>query len=1629
MMCTSLRRICLIAVFVMSLGTIAEAQGPVIGTPPWNSFGGGPFDAVNLGNLNVHFAIPIRHKAGRGLPLAYDLTYDSSIWYAGSVNGVTTWLPSNNGYWGWQGLTAAGSTTNLAYSVSYSSGNCGQFGTDTWQQWQYTNLVYYDNQGAHNINFQPAYVQSNGPAGQCPPTGPQPPTETGVPFTDGSGLTLYAAANSNSLSWNVTTASGTTFNNGAGGVGGTDANGNQITVSGGVVTDTLGVAALTIAGTAPSNTTLSYAAPGGTATYAMSYKQYTVNTNFGCSGIAEYNFSQPLPDKLTLPDGTYYQFQYESTVGGSGQVTGRLTQVTLPTGGSIRYTYPIVTVNGVQHNGINCSDGSAPATNPSLTRVVSPGGTWQYARQIVSGNHWQTTITDPSNPSNQTLVDLQQDSSTSYSPSFFETERRVYQGSTSGTLLSSTITCYNTVNPTAANCPTTAVSNPISRRTVFSYLSSAVSETDTQYGYVLDPNFPTEVDSYDYGTGSPGSVIRKVITQYNAYGSNVQPTSVQIKDGSGNVKASTTYSYDETTPTATSGTPQHTSVTGGRGNLTTLATQANGGTTLYRKFTYYDTGTPNTVSDLGTAASGGTNLTTYNYNNSGTPSPSCGNSFVTSIAEPMTLSQSYTWDCNGGVQLTATDENDKSSTTHYSDPNFWRPDYVKDQLQYQMNLSYTQQTAVEAKLNVATNSVLDVRSTVDGFGRSILTQKAQTPSLTQYDTAETDYDTLGRPSRSTMPFQAGAGGTNGTAPAATTSYDALNRPTTVTDGGGGTVSYTYINNDVLVLTSGGQTFTRQLEYDGLGRLTSVCEVSSSLPGTGACGQSNAKNGYLTKYTYDALGNMLTVSQNSQPGGNSQPRSFVYDMLGRLTSETNPESGTKTYVYDTATTSCGSGTAAGSLVETIDNATAHTCLGVDALRRVNHSAIVLNGIWTNARWFVYGDTSYTPPTGITINNGKNRVVEAYVDLNNNGTKNVDEWFSYDADGHVTDIYESTPHSGGYYHINKQYWPNGTLSQLSGIPGVPTIYYGNSDGSGLDGEGRVTQVAAGSNSTKLVSGASYNLASQVTGVTFGSGDSDAYTFDPNTGRMTQYTFNVNGQSVIGKMGWNANGMLGSFQVTQDPFNPANVQNCTYGYDDVARISSANCGSVWAQTFSYDPFGNITKTGSMTWACATCYNSATNHYNSQLSGSIAYDADGNLTNDTFHTYQWDAYGHAVVIDGSANQTYDAMGHMVELNEPGWLVQFLYDDSGFEFGASHAQGNTFATIPLPGGETALYSGGALQNYNHKDWLGTTRLTSGATAGFVGDQARAPFGESYAVKPGNNMANYYAGLFQNIEGDLFDTQYREYHPTQGRWITPDPAGLAAVDPTNPQSWNRYAYVLNNPLAMIDTLGEEGCYDQNGQAVNVVQDICNSMGGWTWLSGGQWVGSDGNVYNTQYTSGPFVSAGDPGSSDECTGPCMGTLLPGYWTTTNLGSFGNLYGSAANSAGGFLNWLFNKPWVLGVVLPVAGEPGVMGAGPAGAIAYNPATRTICVGAGLGASVGHTAALGPLTNAWNLRGAPMSGAQVNDILSGWSISGGFNFPAPTGPGPGFQVTGNGSGVAVGPSVGIPGLSGSVTWSKCF
>jgi hypothetical protein len=178
----------------------------------------------------------------------------------------------------------------------------------------------------------------------------------------------------------------------------TDANGNKISFdpNTGKYTDTLGQNVLTVSGTNPVK--LTYTPPNQTPVwYTVNYTSYNIKTNFNCAGIAEYTANNVLLiSSVGLPDGTSYSFSYEPTQSNSGFYTGRLSTVTLPTGGSITYTYPLSS-DGTK-NQINCTDGSAPSpvgTSPSLTRTLSsPGGQWTYSRNQVSGNHWQTTVRD-----------------------------------------------------------------------------------------------------------------------------------------------------------------------------------------------------------------------------------------------------------------------------------------------------------------------------------------------------------------------------------------------------------------------------------------------------------------------------------------------------------------------------------------------------------------------------------------------------------------------------------------------------------------------------------------------------------------------------------------------------------------------------------------------------------------------------------------------------------------------------------------------------------------------------------------------------------------------------------------------------------------------------------------------------------------------------------------------------------------------------------------------------------------------------------------------------------------------------------------------------------------------------------
>lgn len=136
-----------------------------------------------------------------------------------------------------------------------------------------------------------------------------------------------------------------------------------------------------------------------------------------------------------------------------------------------------------------------------------------------------------------------------------------------------------------------------------------------------------------------------------------------------------------------------------------------------------------------------------------------------------------------------------------------------------------------------------------------------------------------------------------------------------------------------------------------------------------------------------------------------------------------------------------------------------------------------------------------------------------------------------------------------------------------------------------------------------------------------------------------------------------------------------------------------------------------------------------------------------------------------------------------------------------------TKAFVSLPGGVQAVYNSSGLQYFRHPDWLGSSRLSTTTSRTKYYDVAYAPFGEPYSGSGTQDLS--FTGQNQDTEssqvpggaGGLYDFLYREHSPVQGRWLSPDPAGLAAANPSDPQTWNRYAYVGNRPLNSVDSLG------------------------------------------------------------------------------------------------------------------------------------------------------------------------------------------------------------------------------------
>lgn len=1245
--------------------------------------------------------------------------------------------------------------------------------------------IYTDPSG----NSHPVNVAMYNPSGlTCVSTAPGT-----YPINDGSGLSIVV---SSAGTVSIQTPSGAMIQpfplnfdaswnaNFYGSAGITDNNGNQISaqLAGLEFVDTIGTA-YSISGNFWKPQSLTYTdSNGAPQAINITWGNYTLQTNFGCTGMSESpGMAIALPQSIAYPDGSTEQFTYEATPGYPSSVTGRIASVTLRTGATISLSY----TGG--NNGMNCSDGTTP-----LLTVITADGSWTFQHASSSSTASATTVTDAKN--NQMVVNFENG---------FETQRQVYQGSATGTPLQTITTCYNGNN---TSCATSTIKLPITElSSILTLPNGNAKETDTLFN---NTGGVTEVDESLWGVGGVGGAGRKTTIAYASLGNGIlnRPATVTVYDeSSGNQMSQTTYGYDETALSSTSGLPQHAGVSGARGNMTSVHGWLNtSGGTITTTQAHDDAG------QLVSATDANGNKVTLSYG--------CNDAYPAQTTLPSTNNVSHassaSFDCNTGLLLNSTDQNNQ--TTRYSYDGSLRPTLITRPDGGSTTISYLSVNETESQLAMDSSRSLVSYALTDGYGRTSRVARANGEG--GYDQQDFTYDADGLPSFTSYPYQG-----SGFATAKVTSgagdsfaYDALGRITQLTHSDSTSIQYVQETRNTQITDEAGNS--RIIKTDGLGRLANVCEITSTTlvgnSGTPAnCGLDLPGSGFLTTYNYDVLNRLISVAQ-----GGLNPRTYNYDSLSRLLSSTDPESGTTCYgTYSGATCQANGYDNNGNLLTATDPRGIVTSFAYDALNRIT-SKTYGAGSAANA-YFVY-DAGVN--WGVAQTNMIGRLSEAWTGSSGIATSTI---FGYDPVGRLIVNDQCTPLNCGVTSnpIRYTYDLAGDTTSLTSA-GV-TLGYSYNVGGRLTGI--TSSLVDATHPGTLLSNAHYNAFGERTSASYGNvtsstGISESRSFD-SRGRIQSVWSAINGGAgleAFSGVTYTPNSLIKSVN------DAINYGNWTYAYDNFNRLSSATYtqGANPAVTlnWTYDRYGNrwSQSGGTNNWSQAFDSN------NRILSWS--YDAAGDLLNDGSHAYSYDEAGRMLTVDGGAanggvTYAYDAFGSRVGRTDSSGTHAFTYDPGSWVLGEYTSSGLIRGEI-WGAGHIGTYINGQTF-FSLVDWLGNERVKS--TQDEAGEQSfqNLPFGDGkgfWGVSVGTAGPMEFTGDEHDSESNLDHTLFRQYSSAQGRWMTPDPLGIDSANLSDPQSLNQYAYAGNNPINNVDPLGllDSPCNDPDFMSVL----MCGSQG-------------------------------------------------------------------------------------------------------------------------------------------------------------------------------------------------------------
>ena len=534
----------------------------------------------------------------------------------------------------------------------------------------------------------------------------------------------------------------------------------------------------------------------------------------------------------------------------------------------------------------------------------------------------------------------------------------------------------------------------------------------------------------------------------------------------------------------------------------------------------------------------------------------------------------------------------------------------------------------------------------------------------------------------------------------------------------------------------------------------------------------------TCYIYNAGNNVTQIVQGTET------RSYSYDGLSRLVSSSSPETGSTSYSYTTA----AGGLCGGSsllICRKTDARGITTTNSYDALSRIT-STVYSDGTTPEVQYF-YDQTTFD---GLAISYGKGR-------LTGMSDGSGESAFSYDLLGDVSTEVHTI--SGISKTSSYTYNLDQSIASLTYPSGrLLTYSYSNAQ--------RTLSVTDSTSGVNYVSAAVYappgSLASMILGKTGTfEGVTETFTHNNRLQLTGQLASSVNGTVLNLNYGFPSspgnNGRGTSFTNNLD-----NGRSVSATYDPLNRLASAQSQATsgadcWGQSFGYDRWGNLSSIGVLKCTGTALSLSVTN--NRITTSGFTYNASGDLTDDATNAYTYDAEQRLTSATG-VTYTYDGRDLRVKKSSGTIYWRGYPGDSVSE---SDLSGNiTSDYIFFDAFRAARIDSSGNVYYYLADKLGSTRAITTSSGAICYSADFTPFGGQIAFSNTCPQNYKFTGYERDSETGLDYAFYRHYSPRLGRFLQPDVlgGGLAA-----PQSFNRYAYALNDPCTITDPLGLTPC--------------------------------------------------------------------------------------------------------------------------------------------------------------------------------------------------------------------------------